>query len=229
MKYEITKGSEKDFEGAPEWSTIIYNYRNSDTIRFCNGWKEGCKFSGTKEFLTRQYDVSASDLIRYKIIAERRPITEPVWDGEGLMPSVGMKCLAKQCSQINADEFLVVAIQDGAVFGFWTATGAAAGLDVNRWIFLPIPSPEDVAKEKERSEQCDKIFGILSGVERTGNRSDMAEALYDAGYRKVDSSSADLKISITTDEMWREFEKNSDMEDVYKLITKRMVEKLCGF
>ena len=78
MKYEITKGSEKDFEGAPEWCTIIYNYGNSDAIRFCNGWREGCKFSGTKEFLTRQYDVSTIDLIRYKIIAERQPITEKV-------------------------------------------------------------------------------------------------------------------------------------------------------
>lgn len=77
MKYEYLNGGEKDFERAPEWCTIIYNYGNSDAIRFCNGWKEGCKFSGTKEFLTRQYDVSASDLIRYKIIAERRPITEP--------------------------------------------------------------------------------------------------------------------------------------------------------
>lgn len=77
MKYEIIKGSEKDFEGAPEWCTIIYNYGYSDAIRFCNGWKEGCKFSGIKKFLNRQYDVSASDLIRYKIIAERRPINEP--------------------------------------------------------------------------------------------------------------------------------------------------------
>lgn len=52
--------------------------------------------------------------------------------------------------------------------------------------FRPIRSPEDVEMKKERSEECDRIFGILSGVERTGNRSDMAEALYDAGYRKME-------------------------------------------
>jgi len=68
-KYLI--GSANDFIGAPEWASIIYTYGNSGLIRFCNGWKEGCKFSGTKEFLTRQYDVSASDLTRYKIIAQR--------------------------------------------------------------------------------------------------------------------------------------------------------------
>lgn len=64
------------------------------------------------------------------------------------MPSPGMKCLAKQNSQVKADEFLVVAIKDGAVFGFWTSTGSPAGLDVDRWVFLPFPSPSDVAREK---------------------------------------------------------------------------------
>lgn len=68
-KYLI--GNADDFIGAPEWASIIYTYGNSDLIRFCNGWKEGCKFSGAKEFLTRQYDVSTIDLIRYKIIAQR--------------------------------------------------------------------------------------------------------------------------------------------------------------
>ena len=191
MKYEITKGSEKDFEGAPEWCTIIYNYGNSDDIRFCNGWKQGCKFSGTKEFLTRQYDVSASDLIRYKIIAERRPITEPVvnqqltteWDGEGL-PPVGALCRYRAFSDMPWVECEVLGLQGDDAWLKRTKDGRTFVMG-NPELF-PIPSPEDVAREKERSEQCDKIFGILSSVERTGNRSDMAEALYDAGYRKME-------------------------------------------
>ncbi|HGJ9204468.1 TPA: hypothetical protein ACLESY_002040 [Pseudomonas aeruginosa] len=44
-------------------------------------------------------------------------------------------------------------------------------------------TPEQIAAE-ERSKECDRIFAILSSVEREGNRSDMAEALYDAGYRR---------------------------------------------
>ena len=36
----------------------------------------------------------------------------------------------------------------------------------------------------ERSRECDKIYGILCKAGREGNRSDMAEAIYDAGYRK---------------------------------------------
>lgn len=186
MKYEITKGSEKDFEGAPAWAMQVFQNKSCKAnIWFVEGNAEGGRWinhCGTMKGKVSDKLIDPSN----ELIAERRLFTNPIWDGEGLMPSVGMKCLAKQCSQINADEFLVVAIQDGAVFGFWTSTGAATGLDVNRWIFLPIRSPENVAREKERSEECDKIFGILSGVERTGNRSDMAEALYDAGYRKME-------------------------------------------
>ena len=95
------------------------------------------------------------------------------------MPSVGMKCLAKQCSQINADEFLVVAIQDGAVFGFWAATGAATGLDVNRWIFLPIRSSEEVA----RDEVIRNMAAITADCEGDG---EILGALFDAGYRKME-------------------------------------------
>lgn len=169
MKYEITKGSEKDLEGAPDealfvlqcYSTVDYSVDMKATI-------DGQSLT-PHDF---QY-----------IIAERRPITEPVWDGEGLMPSVGMKCLAKQCSQINADEFLVVAIQDGAVFGFWTATGAATGLDVNRWIFLPIRSPEDVARDESIEAMRDVGYTLPAAIRFT--KEEMA-ALYDAGYRKME-------------------------------------------
>lgn len=147
MKYEYLKGSEKDFEGAPESAMVRIteiSFDNEGAI-FADKFENGSK---RNHYATGAYDSYIADVSNWTIIAERRPITEQVWDGEGLMPSVGMKCLAKQCSQINADEFLVVAIQDGAVFGFWTATGAATGLDVNRWIFLPIRSPEDVARDE---------------------------------------------------------------------------------
>ncbi|HFZ2533006.1 TPA: hypothetical protein ACIJ22_003460 [Pseudomonas aeruginosa] len=53
--------------------------------------------------------------------------------------------------------------------------------------FRPLRTPEQIAAE-ERSKECDRIFAILSSVEREGNRSDMAEALYDAGYRRQESS-----------------------------------------
>lgn len=49
----------------------------------------------------------------------------------------------------------------------------------------PIRTPEQIAAE-ERERACDVIYGILRKAERPGNLSDMAEAIYDAGYRKVE-------------------------------------------
>lgn len=50
----------------------------------------------------------------------------------------------------------------------------------------PTKSPEQIAAE-ERSKACDAMFGIMTSPPvREGNRSDMAEALYDAGYRKLE-------------------------------------------
>lgn len=45
---------------------------------------------------------------------------------------------------------------------------------------------KEAQQKLERSKACDAIYGVLTGptVERKGNTSDMAEALYDAGYRK---------------------------------------------
>lgn len=172
MKYEIIKGSEKDFDGAPEWATeCVWNDKAGESFSYWLNPKENKMLA---PWMNGSPDIWAGIYgHRNYIKAERRPITEPVWDGEGLMPSVGMKCLAKQCSQINADEFLVVAIQDGAVFGFWTATGAATGLDVNRWIFLPIRSPEDVARDEAIEAMRDVVLASDQSLT-------CYESLYDA-------------------------------------------------
>ena len=54
--------------------------------------------------------------------------------------------------------------------------------------YRPIRTSDQIAAAKERSIACDRIFGIITGpgVERKGNTSDMAEALYDAGLRFVE-------------------------------------------
>lgn len=68
-KYLI--GSADDFIGAPDWANTAYKYGTSNDTRFTSGWMSGCKFSGIHSTLNRQYDVSDSDLLRYKIIAQR--------------------------------------------------------------------------------------------------------------------------------------------------------------
>lgn len=54
--------------------------------------------------------------------------------------------------------------------------------------YRPFQTAEQIAKSRERSLACDRIYGIITGtgVERKGNTSDMAEALYDAGLRFVE-------------------------------------------
>lgn len=88
MKYEYLKGSEKDFEGAPEWahqvikSTSMYGYAFVDEFDYM------CKYQSKEH----PYDVgNISNPALWKVIAERRPITEPSWGGVGL-PPVGSEC-----------------------------------------------------------------------------------------------------------------------------------------
>ncbi len=101
------------------------------------------------------------------------------WDGQGL-PPVGVECEYRhmiwpeyrRCEiRYISDESLVA--YDDAQEQFYRTRDM---------LFRPIRTPEQIAAE-ERSKECDRIFFILSNVGREGNRSDMAEALYDAGLR----------------------------------------------
>lgn len=217
MKYEITKGSEKDFEGAPEWAMV----RDKSNVAeyFSSGLDKGCKFIEVGDSSGEVYEFMGK-YPNTKIIAERRPITEPVWDGEGL-PPVGIECEFDWAGEgfnvgivryISKQTVIIECAQVENSYGIEDLT------------FRPIRSPEDVARHN-----------TLYSLEALNIDSDVTVKIYDAiaaGKIKgvvLESKEADLKIDITTDEMWREFEKKSDMEDVYKLITKRMGKKLCGF
>lgn len=151
MKYEITKGSEKDFEGAPEWATLV---TVTGLQRFFVEEHKAC----ARVMNVSDGDVSTIDRnsspIQFddiEIIAERRPITEPVvtteWDGKGL-PPVGVICEWLPFS----DEIRVVQIiayHDGAVWlerrDKYNGIGELVGNPDN---FRPIRSPDDVAREK---------------------------------------------------------------------------------
>ncbi len=170
MKYEIIKGSEKDFEGAGE--QIITVYSSPDLGRY---------FSNLPPGGARPSFVS--------VIAERRAITEPVWDGEGL-PPVGSRI---QYSCIKFDENrpaiesgkwyggTVIAYHDGAV---WTSDNGIRHL--SNTIFRPIRSPEDVVRDEAISEMVGIYFN--HGIPGKPNREDYESmgALYDAGYRKLE-------------------------------------------
>lgn len=75
MKYEIIKGSEKDFEGAPDWA--LFRDKSGVEEYFSSGLDEGCLFVVVGDESGEPLEF-AGKYPNTKIIAERRPITEPV-------------------------------------------------------------------------------------------------------------------------------------------------------
>lgn len=65
------------------------------------------------------------------------------WRGDGVgLPVVGSECEVAQQRQVNWEKFKVIAVDSGAVFGFWS-NGVASALDGDRWLFRPIRSKAD--------------------------------------------------------------------------------------
>lgn len=113
---------------------------------------------------------------------EARP--QEAWDGHGLPPT-GLLVEWKSGLDHEWRRVTVLAYANGDA---WLQPEDGDSFIVgNPENFRRIRTPEQIAAE-ERSKECDRIFFILSSVEREGNRSDMAEALYDAGYRRQESS-----------------------------------------
>lgn len=125
--------------------------------------------------------------------AESSPAA-PTWDGQGL-PPVGIEAeIIWDSTDVAYYRAKILAHDEDRVVFRWCEGeskgqyGSYAVLNFGILpTFRPIRTPEQIAAE-ERSKECDRIFFILSNVKREGNRSDMAEALYDAGYRRQESS-----------------------------------------
>lgn len=98
----------------------------------------------------------------------------PVWSGDGL-PQAGCECEYQY--KVHGSEWHpleCVAVDGKAVFGWSNNTPVA--LQSNTHNFRPIRSEAD----KKREAICDAIYGALTKAERQHNRSDEAEAVYDA-------------------------------------------------
>ena len=117
---------------------------------------------------------------------------EPEWDGEGL-PPVGVEIEVKhkdatpEWARPDFYKAEIVAIGKQLVIFAAEATGCETVGKIEDYEFRPVRTPDQIAA-MERSLACDRIYGIITGtgVERKGNTSDMAEALYDAGLRFVE-------------------------------------------
>lgn len=116
MKYEYLKGSEKDFEGAPEWATKLLR-DNNDSKKSFVGDLGGVTLVAEK--MNPHSWWKYNDGYVGAIIAERRPLTEPLWDGAGL-PPVGCEC--EVLYDTGRDEWFLAKIighDNGSVVGRW--------------------------------------------------------------------------------------------------------------
>lgn len=184
MKYEIIKGSEKDFEGAPEWATMKCHCTVGDpskitnmNVAFSDGVVRGSRWVATFEdglegVINREE--------QWHIIAERRPITEPVWDGEGL-PPVGCHCEVKAgkdswnlCKIVFSDDaagvaFVYLGGDEEKYVGSVDCIGAVCAPSY----FRPMRSPEDVARDEAK--------GVIAELCRSSaSNGHSADLIYDA-------------------------------------------------
>lgn len=179
MKYEITKGSEKDFEGAPEWATeCVWNDKGSES--FCYWLNPKTKTIFNPNWHSKPDCWNEEYGWRNYIKSERRPITEPVFSVECL-PPVGAR-IQYSCIKFDenrpAIEFgkwyggTVIAYHEGFV---WTSDNGIRRLD--NTIFRPIRSPEDVARDEAIAEM--RIIGYTLPAEIVFSKEEMA-GIYDA-------------------------------------------------
>ena len=108
----------------------------------------------------------------------QRPV-EPSWDGIGF-PPIGISFEWRYGDHAWKQG---KALYIGSVYAILQASDFEQHYYLRDMQFRPIRTPEQLAKEA-RSKSCDAMYGIMTSPPvRDNNRSDMAEALYDAGYR----------------------------------------------
>lgn len=128
-------------------------------------------------------------------IDEFKPVSRPspAWSGEGL-PPVGSTCeyIGGKHGMPEPWPVEIVHHYHGgacmAVAFLYARDGQTRVAGAIDSCFRPIRTPEQIAAD-ERTKACDRMYGvILDSIpeERRKNGSDICEALYDAGYRKVE-------------------------------------------
>lgn len=153
MKYEITKGSVKDFEGAPDGYLQVIKLIGGTRRGFVESFDYMCKYQGKE--LGDEGRVSNPTL--WEIIAERRPISELVWHGEGL-PPVGVECEGlfprHPGNSFDWQDCLVLYVFEHECAVKSKVTSTLHYCDQ----FRPIRSPEDVARDEAIEAMRDVVL-----------------------------------------------------------------------
>lgn len=171
-QWKYIKGSEKDFEGAPDWATcacqgphmVVYYENVIGTGRWQNKGSSGTGFDGTGG---------------YPIIAQRELIKQ--WNGEGL-PPVGTECEYRFSNvNYNVDFSMgtVIAYGRREVFMLHNSSGNEFIRPINDIEFRPVQNEREKAiSEMKKSVTNYNNTSVIHAIEQ----------LYDAGYRKVSAA-----------------------------------------
>lgn len=138
-----------------------------------SGWHDNISLSGFKVDEAE----NMVDIEQYE--AALAAAQNQVWDGEGL-PPVG--CRIEALSGGEWIEAMVTYNEPPECHGDAAAWKEVLAFDckTTRPFWTDEFRPIRTEAERKRSDICDKIYGAMTNAERKDNRSDMAEAVYDA-------------------------------------------------
>lgn len=174
-------GDVKEIEQSCVDGELYYDDRHSTNICHIIASDSGIRQNGGAVVTRSQWQAAVKKL-------EAETAIKP-WSGEGL-PPVGTVCEYNNLephpvsAELKWSQVHIVAhdTQGGDIFAVFSSLSGYHG-DRRPECFRPIRTPEQIAIEV-RSKACDAMYGIMTSPPvRDNNRSDMAEALYDAGYR----------------------------------------------
>lgn len=176
MKYEITKGSAKDFEDAPESATVrIIESGFEDRFPIFADKFENC--STRTHCATGVYGSFIADVSNWSIIAERRPITEPAvnqqltteWDGEYPIPAgVNVEVHFDGDDSRVWTEFRVEYMRGDVVVLYDYRSYCVESWPNARLSFRPIRSPDEVARD-EAIKAMREALGHAAGLIEVSN------------------------------------------------------------
>ena len=155
-------------------------------------WKRGVVTGNSNEIIayrlqqpTKSEQVRADAWRSYAGITEKddeadlnecigQDVDMPEWNGDGL-PAVGCECEAIHRSSDAWQQIIVVAVNGGAVFGFWAAGGTPCALPIEVYQFRPLRT-----EAERKRDDAKKAISELRDRDGYKLAACMIDTIYDA-------------------------------------------------
>lgn len=170
MAWQYVKGSAKDFEGAPDWATVLFGSNDEDVFGYAEKWEKDARYVYGRHVEGRLEGWLNSGVV----LAQRQPVES--WNGAGLPPV----CIDIEYRHKGADNWSYTGWLTGRVVWFGNAEfcvvnsyGKAKVANIGEWDFRPLRTEAD----KKRDEACRVISHI---IDEDRNFQFDAKKIYDA-------------------------------------------------